>query len=172
MLKAAYLQKITILLAISFFISCSSAFAEFKVAFVDVAKVLNDSKEAKTERATLDSKSKEIKEKLENRRNELKALEKSIREKGLNEDAKEVEQWRAQARAFEVMVREADEDLRKDYMKVNRALSEKTLKIISDYSKKNSFDLVVDKGEAGRGPVLYGESSLDITSDIVSLMND
>ncbi len=145
--------------------------ADFKVAFVDIAKVLNDSKEAKTQRTTLDAKSKEMKEKLEKRRNELKTLEKSIRDKGLGEDTKEVEQWRSQARAFESMVRDADEDLRKDYIKVNRSLSEKALKIVNEYSKKNGFDLVIDKGEAGRGPVLYGEKSLDITSDIVALMN-
>lgn len=148
------------------------AYAEFQVAFLDVAKLLNDSSESKTQRAALDSKAKATREKLEKRRSELKTMEKSIREKGLGENSPEVDQLRSQARAFEGMVHDAEDDIRKEYLKVNRSLSEKALKLVNDYAKKNNIDLVLDKGEQGRGPVLFGQSSLDITDKILDLMND
>lgn len=150
----------------------NSAIAEFKVAFVDVAKLLNESSESKSQRSSLDTKTKETREKLEKRRTELKTLEKSIRDKGLGENSKEVEQLRSQARAFEGMVRDAEDEIRKDYLKINRALSEKALKLVNAYAKSNQIDLVLDKGEQGRGPVLFGQSSLDITEDILDQMND
>lgn len=167
-------QKICFSLLILSFVSLnpSSAFAEFKVAFLDVAKLLNDSTDSKSQRTALDAKAKATREKLEKRRSELKALEKSIREKNLGESSPEVDQLRSQARAFEGMVRDAEDDIRKEYLKVNRSLSEKALKLVTNYAKQNNIDLVLDKGEQGRGPVLFGQSSLDITKDILEEMND
>ena len=150
----------------------STAHAEFRVAFLDVAKLLNESSDSKSQRSALDGKAKETREKLEKRRSELKALEKSIREKGLGENAKEVDQLRSQARAFEGMVKDAEDDIRKEYMKVNRALSEKALRLVAEYAKKNKIDLVLDRGEQGRGPVLFGQSTFDITSIILEEMNE
>jgi Skp family chaperone for outer membrane proteins len=41
---------------------------------------------------------------------------------------------------------------------------------IETYAKSNNYDLVIDKSEKYRGPVLYGTSSADITDDIVKLI--
>ena len=162
----------TLLFSFSTIFAPQLAQAEFTVAFLDVAKLLNDSSDSKSQRAALDSKAKATREKLEKRRSELKNLEKSIRDKGLGENSPEVDQLRSQARAFEGMVRDAEDDIRKEYLKVNRSLSEKALKLVNDYAKKNKIDLVLDKGEQGRGPVLFGQSSLDITEQILEQMND
>ena len=168
-------SKITFLalfFSFSSILAPQSAHADFTVAFLDVAKLLNDSTDSKSQRATLDTKAKATREKLEKRRSELKTLEKSIREKGLGESSPEVDQLRSQARAFEGLVHDAEDDIRKEYLKVNRSLSEKALKLVNDYAKKNGIDLVLDKGEQGRGPVLFGQSSLDITEKILEEMND
>jgi Skp family chaperone for outer membrane proteins len=38
---------------------------------------------------------------------------------------------------------------------------------IETYAKANKFDLVIDKSEKYRGPVLFGSPSADITEEIL-----
>ncbi len=56
-------------------------------------------------------------------------------------------------------------------MKFNKSLAEKTVKIVSAHAQKHSIDLVLDKSEKGRGPVLFGDSTFDITDAIIEEMN-
>jgi Skp family chaperone for outer membrane proteins len=56
-------------------------------------------------------------------------------------------------------------------MKLNKSLTDKALALINDYAKDKKIDMVIDKGEKVRGPVLFGDPTLDITDDIVQAMN-
>jgi Skp family chaperone for outer membrane proteins len=41
---------------------------------------------------------------------------------------------------------------------------------IEAYAKSNNYDLVIDKSEKYRGPVLFGKSSADITDEILGTL--
>jgi len=146
--------------------------AEFRIATVDVNQVLNQSKEAKDKRKDLDVKSAEAKKKIEAKGKTLKDLEKKLKDEKVAESSKEADDFRAQAKELDRLVKDSEEDLRKEFLRVNRSVANKAISMIIDYAKANQIDLVLDKGEAGRGPVLYGSQSFDITGEILKRMNE
>jgi len=147
------------------------AAAEFRVVTVDVNRVLNESKEAKEKRKELDQKSLEAKKRIDDKSSALRALEKKIKGGSATEGSKEAEQYRTQARDLDRMIKDSQEDLKKEFLKVNRSVTEKALKLIAEYAKANQIDLVLDKAEKTSGPVLYGDPAADITEEILKQMN-
>ncbi len=146
--------------------------AEYRIATVDVNKVLNESDEAQEVKSDIDKRSNAAKEKLEARRKQLKDKEDRLIAKKVQQDSKEAESFRAELREFSREVKDTEEELKKKFLKTNKSLADKSLKIISDYAKENKIDLVLDKSESSRGPVLFGTSTVDITDEIVARIND
>ena len=147
------------------------AYADYKIATVDVNRVLNESSEAQTKKHELDQKQSEARKKIEQQGKTLQEQEKKIKDAKLAESSKEVEKFKADARDFNRLVRDTEEDLKKEFLKFNKTLAEKAVKIVSSHAQKNDIDLVFDKSEKGRGPVLFGDSTFDITDAIIKEMN-
>jgi outer membrane protein len=149
----------------------SMAYAEFKIATVDVNKILNESSAARSKRKDLDERASAARKKLEDKGKSLKERKDKLELAKDKADPKEVEKFRADARDFERTVKDTDEDLKKEFLKFNRELADKAVKLINEYAKKNQIDLVLDKSQGSRGPVLFGQPSFDITGDITEEMN-
>lgn len=166
-------SKTILYLAVTFlvFASVTPAHADFRLATVDINKVLNESSSAKAERKKLDDKAASARKKLEERGKALRTRKEALDRADTSADPKEVEKFRADARDFERDVKDTDEDLKKEFLKVNRQLAEKAVNIVTAYAKQNSISLVLDKGEESRGPVLFGQPTFDITPEIVKEMN-
>jgi Skp family chaperone for outer membrane proteins len=62
---------------------------------------------------------------------------------------------------------DAKADLEKRYLKVNKELTDKVYAQIEKYAKANNYDLIIDKSDRYRGPVLFGSSSADVTEDLL-----
>ena len=159
-----------IVVALSALIADSAA-AEFKVATVDVNKILNESKEAKQAKSELDKRSAEVRKKVDAPRAELQALETKLREAKVAENSKEAQEFRTKYENYSKLLKESDEELRKEFMKTNRDLTDKAIKVIEAYAKENGIDLVLDHSEKVRGAVLYGSGGDDITDKIISEIN-
>jgi outer membrane protein len=141
--------------------------AEFRIATVDVSRVLNESPEAKEKRAEIDRLSAETRKKIEAKRQSLKEIEAKLKEKNAPEDSKEVDDFREHAREFTRLVKDSEEDLNRRFMSVNKVLTDRALTLIRKYAESNRIDLVLDKSTRERGPVLYGVQTADITTDIM-----
>lgn len=165
-------SKLNFLIALfSCAVASGTAQAEFKVATVDVNKILNESKEAKEAKSELDKRSAEVRKKVEAPRAELQAMEKKLREAKVAENSKEAEEFRSKYESYTKLVKESDEELRKEFMKTNRELTDKAIKVIESYAKENGIDLVLDHSEKVRGAVLYGSGGDDITDKIIREIN-
>ncbi len=160
------LRALSLSLLSSIFV-VSPAFAEVKIATVDVAKLINEAPAAKGKKEELDKASEDAKKKLEAKGKELQALKTKLEEQKVAPDSKEAEGFRSKARDFERMRADMKADLEKRYVKINRELSEKVMAKIEAYAKNNQYDLVIDKSEKFRGPVLFGNPSADITEEIL-----
>ena len=143
------------------------ALAEIKIATVDVARLINEAPAAKGKKEELDKASDEAKKKLESKGKELQAIKTKLEEQKVAPDSKEAESFRSKARDFERMRADMKADLEKRYVKINRELSEKVMTKIEAYAKSNQYDLVIDKSDKFRGPVLFGKPSADITEEIL-----
>jgi outer membrane protein len=153
--------------AVSLLISSQPAAAEIKIATVDVARLINEAPAAKGKKEELDKASDEAKKKLEAKGKELQTLKTKLEEQKVAPDSKEAENFRSKARDFERMRADMKADLEKRYVKINRELSEKVMTKIEAYAKSNQYDLVIDKSDKFRGPVLFGKPSADITEEIL-----
>lgn len=143
----------------------------FRVATVDINKVLNESEKAQKRRKELDQESMKAKKKVEEKRAQLQKEEKRLKEKKAQEGSEEVEDFRAEAKELARFVKDTEEELRRKFMVSNGELTEEVLKVVQSYAKKNDLDLVLNKSESGRGPVLFGNATVDITDDIISEVN-
>ena len=144
----------------------------YRMATVDVNRVMNELKDAQALKKKLDSRSETARTRVTKEREELQKLEANIKSKGLTEDSPEFDELRSKARDFERMVKDTEEDLRKEFLKDNQQLTEKVLAAVKKYAEKNNIHLVLDKSQPGRGPVLFGDPDADITSELIKSLND
>lgn len=154
------------ILTISLFV-CGNALAEFRVAIADVNKIINECPESKEMKKTLDEKTEKARKQIEAKKQALESVKQKIDEGKIKQDSKEADKFRADARDFSRLLNDAKEDLHRDFLKSNQVLTEKVLGLIKDYAQKNRIDLVLDRSEVSRGPVLFGSPSFDITDDII-----
>lgn len=141
--------------------------AEVKIGTVDVSRIVNDSPEAVAKKKELDSFSEEMKKKIEAKGKELQALKTKLEGSKVSAESKEAESFRNQVRDFERMRGDAKADLEKRYMKVNKELTDKVYGQIEKFAKANSYDLIIDKSDRYRGPILFGDSSVDVTEQVI-----
>lgn len=146
--------------------------ADSRIATVDVARILNESPDAASKKKELDTISQEAKKKAEAKLKDLKALEAKLKDAKVSADSKEAENFRAQAREYERFVKDTEEDIKKRFVKVNKEMTDKALAKIESYAKSNKIDLVLDKSEKYRGPVLFGVEAADITESVIASIND
>jgi outer membrane protein len=148
-----------------------AAVADYRIATVDVNRVLNESKEAKEKKKTLDDVTLKAKAKIESERKTLKTTEEKLKKDNIKPDSKEADKFRQDAREFARMVKDTDDDLKQRYLKINKDLTDAALAAIRSYAEGKKIDLVLDKGKDARGPVLFGDTSADITEDVIKSMN-
>ncbi len=160
-----YKKVILSLVALLSYASVSNA--EVKIATVDVSRIVNDNPEALAKKKDLDTFSEETKKKLEAKGKELQAQKKKLEDAKVSAESKEAENFRNQVRDFERMRGDAKADLEKRYMKVNKELTEKVYSQIEKYAKANNYDLIIDKSDKYRGPILYGDSAVDVTDEVL-----
>ena len=167
-----YLSAISALVVtFSFLSGVQCAMAEFKIVTVDVNRVLNESTTAKARKKELDEKSLKARKQVEDRRNALKATEEKLKAAKVKEDSKEAEEFRNEVRAYTRFAKDLEEEVKKEFMKVNKELTDRAVGAVKNYAEKNKIDLVLDKSEQNRGPVLFGASAADVTQDVISQMN-
>lgn len=148
-------------------LAAHTAYADVRIATVDVARLINEAPDAMAKKKELDSASEDAKKKLEAKGKDLQALKTKLEAQKVAADSKEAEAFRNQAKDFERLRADMKADLEKKYMKINKELTDRILGKIETYAKANKYDIVIDKSEKYRGPVLFGADSVDITDELM-----
>jgi len=145
----------------------TNARADYKIATVDIVKIINESSEAKEFKKTIDDKTLTARKKLETKRSTLQAQGEKLKAQNVKEDSKEAEKYRADMKEFARMTKDMSEDIQKEMAKSNRILQDKALTLVKKYATSHDIDMVLEKSEAYRGPVLYSMNATDITDEIL-----
>ncbi len=153
-----------------FFISCNNSFAENKIVFLDVGLLLNQSIVGQN----LNKKLTEI-----NNKNvaEFKKIESAIKKEdddllkkknilSKEEYEKKVILLKKKYKSFQTQMNKQNSDLSKIKDESAKIILKNINEIITEYSKKNSISLIVDKKN-----IVIGKSELNITNDILELLN-
>lgn len=168
----SFVISFVLTLVIGLFITIKIAHAEdYVIATIDLDRVLNDSKDAQSKRKEIDAMSAVKKKEIEAKRLTLKNLNDKLKSAKVSDDSKEAEDFRTQARNFERMVKDAEDELKKEYVKSTKDLMKRANGIIEAYSKKKNLSLVLEKSSRGPGAVLYGSNTMDITEDVLGELN-
>jgi outer membrane protein len=150
-----------------------AAAADLKVAVVDIRKVVTTSqagsaaqkdyeKEVKGARARLDVKKKELESQqqaFQKAKDSLSGKARSEREDTLLGLEKE----------FRRSVQDTEEQLRKKNGQLLGELFKRVRTVVNDIGKKGDYSLILEKGD---NSVLFAESGLDITNEVIERLND
>jgi len=155
------------LLATLLVFSPHASAAPVKVATVDMSRVLNESGVAKSKRQKIEEMSAEKRKEIESQRNTLAELEKKLRSAQVKEDSKEADEFRAKVKDLSRLIQDSEEELRREYARVQKDLTDDALEVVKSYAESNDIGLVIEKSKIVRGAVLFGEPSLDVTDAIL-----
>lgn len=169
--RRTFVAALLALLFFSFHVIVDKAQAEYRIATVDINRIMNDSGDSKAMKTKLDQLSMKAKQEIDVEKKKLEDFQKKIQAKDGTASNADAEKYQKMAREFSRAVKDTEEDLKREFMKSNKTLTDKTLKIIESYAQKNQIDLVLDKSLKTRGPVLFGTPSVDITDDIIGELN-
>ena len=140
--------------------------AEFKVGYVDVAKVFDGYHRTKTSDAALEKRGKEKEAEFEGRMNELKKLRQNLElmsTEAREAKTKEIEEKTDELQRFRTSTAR---DLSRDRDKVASELLREIQKGIEDYAKANGFSLILDARS-----ILYGQEAYGITDEVLAVLN-
>ena len=141
-----------------------------RIAFVNVAKALEDSPQAQAANKRLELEFAPRNRALLALRKKLRAYEDKLAKNGMQMTEAQLEVLKRNVRDVKREIRRAQEDYREDLnIRRNeelRKLQKRVKQAIVTVAKKNNYDIVVGEG------VLYSSSRIDITKDILKVLTD
>ncbi len=147
-----------------------SAYAQQKIAYIDIKQVIRDSKAGKVANASFQKEVESKRTVIEQKRKALEDMRQDIIQNGavMSESKR-----RNLAETIEKKQKDLDrtrEDIRIELQRKDLELTQNVLKdievIINKMGQDEGFDLIVERTEAG---ILYGSSAADITKKVISV---
>ena len=164
-----YLVKFFVITASLFFITHS--YADTKLAFIDMDKILNESKAGKTatlELNELNKKNLEILQKTEKKLKEDEA--KLIAKRNLMETSefeKQIKHLRENAKLYQLDRKNKLDEINNKYNLARSRILDEIKPILEKFSKDNNINIVVQKKY-----IIIGSTNLDITPHILKLLDE
>ena len=164
------MRKLIFSLLVIFLIS-TFGYAQEKFAYVDVQKIMNQSKKGEKLRKEIEQKLEYYKKKAEELEKKAKAIQKQMESPALSEKGKQKKQEELQKieQEFLVLQQKAQMELNEMKMKAEKKMLDDIKRIVKKYSEKNNIDIVFIGGQLSA--LLYADKKLDIT-DIILKMYD
>ena len=147
-----------------------SAYAQQKIAYIDIKQVIRDSKAGKVANTSFQKEVESKRTVIEQKRKALEDMRQDIIQNGavMSESKR-----RNLAETIEKKQKDLDrtrEDIRIELQRKDLELTQNVLKdievIINKMGQDEGFDLIVERTEAG---ILYGSSAADITKKVISV---
>ena len=171
-----FIRYLIILNLITFF-NLISVKANEKIVYLDTKYILNESIAGKSIIKKLNAtqnKNIEILKKIESKlkENEKKLIssknvvDKDEFKKKAIKLKQEVVLYQDTLKKKKKLLQKKKKALQKEKFELNRKFINKLTPILTDYSKENSISMILDKNN-----ILIGQSSLDITKDIIDILN-
>ena len=161
-------KTILCLLFLSVLFSTNVFAKEIKMGFIDVLTVFNDYEKTKDYEKEIDNqkKEKEAETKIEEKKEEIIKMQDKIDLLGEKEQDAERERMRKAIIEFRNLESEIISDLKTASDEKMKELLDDINKAVSNYAKKNGFDMILNKGA-----LLYGIEAADITKEITDILN-
>lgn len=147
------------------------SYAQEKLAYVDIIKVMNQSKTGHKLRKEIEDKFNFYKQKIKDMQTQIEEIKKQLESPLLSDKAKSEKQ--AKIRELERQIRnltiEAQTKLNKMKQDAEKQLIEKIKLAAKEYTDKNNTDIIFTNGLYGA--ILYASKKIDITDKIIQLLD-
>lgn len=158
------------LLALAMALPASAA--DLKIGYVNLQQALAESNKGKKARDQFKVQVDKLQASLKKQKDELESMKEQLEKKAnvMKDDERlELEDdYRRKLRDFERAYKDSQADLQKKDSDLTGTLIGGLQEVIAEYGKENGYSIIL---EAGASAVLYGDSELDLTSDIIRLYN-
>lgn len=147
---------------------------DFKTAYVDTSKLMEESTEAKDIEAKYKGKAAQMDVKLKDEAGKLEIEMKNFRQNAMANGQAWAQQKGAELQQREQQLRYAQQGMLQQLQGESGvemdSLVKKYKKIFKDYGKEKGYDYIYGTGEAAT--ILYAKDSYDITRELTKLVND
>ncbi len=152
-------------LALALALSPDLAFAQVKVGFVNISKVLDKAPQAESARERIEREFAPRDRELLEQQKEIRALEDKLVKNGAVMSATERQRQESEIRSMKREIRRLQDEFRED-LNLRRSqelskLQRKVTEVIQELAKAESYDLVVTDG------VIYAGERVDITDKVI-----
>jgi outer membrane protein len=150
---------------------CMGLFAQSgKIGYVDVKKIFDNYDEAKKTEEAFKKEVDEAQKNLDKLQEEVKKMQEDYeKKKGMmkpDEQTKKENELKVKIQELSKKWMETKQKLDDRGKELENQIFEDIKKAIADYAKKNGFSMVVDSRL-----ILYGESAVDLTNEVIKLLN-
>ncbi len=165
------MKKIFTTLLLTVFLTVGYSSAMEKFAYVDVQKIMNESKTGKKLKKEIEKSIKTYEKRFQDLQKKIESLQKQLESPVLSEKGKEKkkEEIRKLQRQFVQLQMEAEQKLNQKKAQAEKKMVDDLRKIVKKYSDKKGIDIVFFGGL--QNGILYADKSIDITLDILKLYN-
>ncbi len=171
------MKKILVILAVAIVvISCNKTTdaKDFKTAYVDTSKLMEESIEAKDIEAKYKGKAAEMDLKLKSEATKLEIEMKNFKQNAMTNGQAWAQQKGSELQQRDQQLQYAQQGMLQQLQGQSGiemdSLVKKYKKIFKDFGKEKGYDYVFGTGEAAS--VLYAKDSYDITKELTKLVND
>ncbi|NPA51360.1 MAG: OmpH family outer membrane protein [Aquificae bacterium] len=165
-------MKKNLILMLSLLILSTLTFAQTKFAYVDVQKIMNESKKGKKLKKDIEQKLEYYKKKAEELEKKAKEIQKQMESPALSEKGKKKKQEELQKieQEFLMLQQKAQIELNQMKMQAEKQMLKDIERLVEKYAQKNNIDIVLIGGKISA--ILYADKSLDITDPILKMYNE
>lgn len=150
----------------------AAAFAEQKVAVIDMQRAIQSSEEGKKAKSELETAFNKRKKELQAEEASLKKMQEDFQKQqgALSEAAKKKKQGEMQERfmKYQELLQRSQGEIQKKEQEMSEPIVKKIRVIVAEVAKKKGYSLAIEKNE---NVVIYNNDSDDITDDVIKQVN-
>lgn len=166
--------KVIFVIAISLFLAAPTQAQLFKkgvkIGYIDIARVFDQYEATDIATAELRKDIEDKRKDVEKRTEDINLLKQKLETQGMvikkEEKTRIEEEVEDKIRELKAITERLNRELRQREQKFVRDILEEIQEVVKVYGKDNGYDLILDKRE-----VLYGPEGMDVTSEIVKIIN-
>jgi len=144
--------------------------AEFKFAYVDVQRALNECDAGKKAKAEFQGRVTSLEGRLQRQQNEVQALKDQIEKKGMlmNQDQRQnlQDQYVAKLKNFERDYKDSKDELQAKDNEMTSKIVHDLAQVIRSLGERDGYTMVLEKGS-----ILWGAPNIDITDQVIRSYN-
>lgn len=143
------------------------------VVYIDLQKVMLESEPGKQIRGTLTKEAERLKSSLDGKQAELQKLKDAVEKQGATitpeARADKEKQYQAKLKDYQRLYNDYQTELQQKDMEYTQKVLKEVEEVVRALGEREKYSLILEKSQAG---ILYGTSSIDITSKVIALFNE